>query len=111
MDLPFPFSLTDDAARHILAQAAIANEPARLRVAIEGGGCSGMRYQFAFDPDVLDDDMELTIDGLTVACDPISAVYLQGAQLSYEDNLMGAQLTLRNPNATRTCGCGQSFSA
>lgn len=111
MDNLFPFTLTAHAVAKILAQAKHLNEPTRLRVAIEGGGCSGMRYQFEFDPDLLPDDLEWTSGELTVACDPISAVYLQGASLDYEENLQGAQLVLRNPNATQTCGCGHSFSA
>jgi iron-sulfur cluster insertion protein len=108
---PLVLAVTPEAASRVLQVAEEQDEPARLRIAIAGGGCSGFKYAFTFDADVLEDDLEVATAGLTIVCDPLSALYLQGAELRYEENLTGAQLVLRNPNATHTCGCGQSFSA
>lgn len=78
-----------------------------LRVAVSGGGCSGFKYDMNFDAQVLDDDIVLDD---CVVIDPVSAGFLQGAQLDYSVSLMGEAFKIVNPNATSGCGCGESFS-
>jgi iron-sulfur cluster assembly protein/iron-sulfur cluster insertion protein len=81
-----------------------------LRVAVRPGGCSGFSYEMFFDTDVSDDDTTVDYDGVKVVVDPSSAMLLDGATLDYKDGLQGAGFAIDNPNAQRTCGCGQSFS-
>jgi iron-sulfur cluster assembly accessory protein len=81
-----------------------------LRVAVRPGGCSGFSYEMFFDTDVADDDLAAEFDGVRVVSDPSSAQLLNGATLDYKDGLQEAGFAINNPNASRTCGCGQSFS-
>ena len=81
-----------------------------LRVAVRPGGCSGLSYEMFFDTDVSEDDLTAEHGGVKVVVDPASSQYLSGASLDYKDGLQGAGFTIHNPNVTRTCGCGQSFS-
>ena len=81
-----------------------------LRVAVLAGGCSGFQYSFKLDPAVADDDALIPAGRARVVVDPISLDLLGGAELDYSDALMGAHFTVRNPNATSSCGCGTSFS-
>jgi iron-sulfur cluster assembly protein/iron-sulfur cluster insertion protein len=81
-----------------------------LRVAVRPGGCSGLSYEMFFDSDRAADDIEATFGDVKVVVDPASSQYLDGASLDYKDGLQGAGFTINNPNATRTCGCGSSFS-
>ena len=81
-----------------------------LRVAVRPGGCSGMSYEMFFDADVAPDDIEAMYNGVKVVVDPASAPYLEGAVLEFKDGLMDSGFTINNPNVSRTCGCGQSFS-
>jgi iron-sulfur cluster insertion protein len=81
-----------------------------LRVAVRPGGCSGLSYEMFFDSERAADDVEATYGEVKVVVDPASSQYLEGASLDYKDGLQGAGFTINNPNATRTCGCGQSFS-
>jgi iron-sulfur cluster assembly protein/iron-sulfur cluster insertion protein len=81
-----------------------------LRVAVRPGGCSGFSYEMFFDTDVSDDDKMLDYSGVKVVVDASSAMLLEGATLDYKDGLQGAGFAIDNPNAQRTCGCGQSFS-
>ncbi|HUY85710.1 MAG TPA: iron-sulfur cluster insertion protein ErpA [Acidimicrobiales bacterium] len=81
-----------------------------LRVAVKPGGCSGFSYDMFFDTEVADDDVICNFDEVKVAIDPASADYLKGSTLDYVDGLNGAGFAFTNPNATRTCGCGSSFS-
>jgi iron-sulfur cluster assembly protein/iron-sulfur cluster insertion protein len=81
-----------------------------LRVAVRPGGCSGFSYEMFFDSELADDDVQSITDGVKVVIDPASASLLVGASLDYKDGLQGAGFSVNNPNATRTCGCGQSFS-
>ncbi|HLT69890.1 MAG TPA: iron-sulfur cluster insertion protein ErpA [Acidimicrobiales bacterium] len=81
-----------------------------LRVAVRPGGCSGFSYEMFFDTDVAADDKTAEFDGVKVVVDPSSAMLLEGATLDYKDGLQGAGFAIDNPNAQRTCGCGQSFS-
>ena len=81
-----------------------------LRVAVRPGGCSGLSYEMFFDSERADDDIEAEHAGVRVVVDPASAQYLQGASLDFRDGLQGQGFTIDNPNVSRTCGCGQSFS-
>jgi iron-sulfur cluster assembly protein/iron-sulfur cluster insertion protein len=81
-----------------------------LRVAVRPGGCSGFSYEMFFDTDVAPDDITTSYGDVRVIVDPSSAQLLDGATLDYKDGLQGAGFSINNPNAQRTCGCGQSFS-
>ena len=81
-----------------------------LRVAVRPGGCSGFSYEMYFDTDKADDDITEAFSGIDVVVDPQSAMLLEGATLDYKDGLQDAGFSIDNPNAQRTCGCGQSFS-
>ena len=81
-----------------------------LRVAVRPGGCSGFSYEMYFDTDKAVDDIELTFGDVRVVVDPSSAQLLDGATLDYKDGITDAGFSINNPNAERTCGCGQSFS-
>jgi iron-sulfur cluster assembly protein/iron-sulfur cluster insertion protein len=106
-------ALTDTATSKVkqLMEAEGAPE-LYLRVAVRPGGCSGLSYEMFFDTEKAADDVTLTYaDGdVLVVVDPASAQYLSGASLDYKDGLQDAGFTINNPNAQRTCGCGQSFS-
>ena len=104
-------SLTDTAAVKVkqLLEAEGATELA-LRVAVRPGGCSGFSYEMYFDGDVASDDQTLTFGDVRVVVDPASAQLLEGASLDYKDGLQDAGFAINNPNASRTCGCGNSFS-
>jgi len=83
-----------------------------LRVKVVGGGCSGMSYKLGFDNEpITAADKIFEKDGIKVACDPKSFLYLAGTQLDFTDGLEGTGFVFNNPNAKRTCGCGSSFSA
>jgi iron-sulfur cluster assembly protein/iron-sulfur cluster insertion protein len=81
-----------------------------LRVAVRPGGCSGLSYEMFFDTERAADDVVSQYGEVAVVVDPASSQYLEGASLDYKDGLQGAGFTINNPNVTRTCGCGQSFS-
>jgi len=87
------------------------NDALKLRVYIQGGGCSGFQYGFEFDEAQGEDDLAIQTDGVTLLVDPLSLQYLMGAQVDYSEGLRGAQFVIRNPNAKSTCGCGSSFTA
>jgi iron-sulfur cluster insertion protein len=87
------------------------NPALKLRVYIQGGGCSGFQYGFEFDEQQNEDDFAVATDEVTLLVDPLSLQYLVGAQVDYTESLQGAQFVIRNPNAKTTCGCGSSFSA
>jgi iron-sulfur cluster insertion protein len=104
-------ALTDNAASKVaeLIQAE-GDESLALRVAVRPGGCSGFSYEMFFDSDVASDDVIEEKAGVRVVVDPSSAQLLTGATLDYKDGLQQAGFSIDNPNAQRTCGCGQSFS-
>lgn len=105
-------TLTDSAASKVkeLLVAEGASDLA-LRVAVRPGGCSGFSYEMFFDGDVAADDEQATFgEGVRVLVDPASSQLLEGASLDYKDGLNQAGFNITNPNATRSCGCGQSFS-
>jgi iron-sulfur cluster insertion protein len=105
------FALTDVAATKV--GELIAREDAQdlvLRVAVRPGGCSGLSYEMFFDAEVSSDDHIAEYGDVRVAIDPASLPHLAGATLDYKDGLQGAGFSIDNPNVTRSCGCGQSFS-
>jgi iron-sulfur cluster assembly protein/iron-sulfur cluster insertion protein len=104
-------TLTDNAATKVkqLIEAE-GDEQLALRVAVRPGGCSGFSYEMFFDSDVAPDDVQNTYGEVKVVVDPSSAQLLSGATLDYKDGLEQSGFAITNPNAQRTCGCGQSFS-
>jgi iron-sulfur cluster insertion protein len=104
-------TLTDSATTKVkeLLDAEGAPEMA-LRVAVRPGGCSGFSYEMFFDGDVAGDDEQADFQGVKVVVDPSSSQLLAGATLDYKDGLQDAGFSINNPNASRTCGCGNSFS-
>ena len=105
-----PVTLSTRAARRITK--ILEKEPAgsMLRVAVNGGGCSGFQYEFAITTERHGDDIAIEKDGVTVLIDEISLQYLGGSEIDYADELIGASFRINNPNATANCGCGTSFS-
>ena len=85
------------------------NPKLALRTFVQGGGCSGFSYGFTFDDVINEDDFEVPLDEFKVLVDAMSMTYLQGAEIDYKEELMGSQFTIKNPNASTTCGCGSSF--
>lgn len=85
------------------------NNELKLRVFVQGGGCSGFQYGFTFDEETNEDDFDLEFDGVSVLVDSMSAQYLQGATIKYTTDSMGSNFSIDNPQATTTCGCGSSF--
>jgi iron-sulfur cluster insertion protein len=107
-----PIVFTDAAAAKVKDLLAEEGNPRlKLRVFVQGGGCSGFQYGFSFDEVVNDDDTTVAKEGVQLLIDPMSYQYLLGAEIDYKDDLEGAQFVIRNPNANSTCGCGSSFSA
>ena len=86
------------------------NPDLKLRIFVQGGGCSGFQYGFTFDEDKNEDDFDLEFDGVGLLVDSMSAQYLQGAKIKYTEDVMGASFAIENPQAQTTCGCGSSFS-
>ncbi|ALG66463.1 iron-sulfur cluster insertion protein ErpA [Beggiatoa leptomitoformis] len=86
------------------------NSDLKLRVFVQGGGCSGFQYGFTFDESVQDGDTVVENQGVQLLIDPMSFQYLAGAEIDYTEGLEGSQFVIRNPNATTSCGCGSSFS-
>ena len=104
-------ALTDNAAVKVKELVAAEGEDElALRVAVRPGGCSGFSYEMFFDTDIATDDVTVDEQGVKVVVDPSSAQLLTGATLDYSDGLQGAGFAINNPNASRSCGCGQSFS-
>ena len=104
-------TLTDTAAGKVKQLIDAEGDPSlALRVAVRPGGCSGFSYEMFFDTDVADDDLAIDFSGVKVVSDPSSAQLLNGATLDYKDGLQDAGFAIDNPNASRTCGCGSSFS-
>ncbi|NJO56140.1 MAG: iron-sulfur cluster insertion protein ErpA [Rhodospirillales bacterium] len=103
--------ISDNAARRIAAlTAAEAAKGSRLRIAVSGGGCSGFQYGFSLDDKRNEDDRVFEHGGSQVVIDEVSLELLTGAQLDYVEDLIGSYFTMKNPNASSTCGCGSSFS-
>lgn len=104
-------TITETAVAKIQDIIAEENNPSlKLRVFVQGGGCSGMQYGFTLDDSQADDDWDLDINGIHILVDSMSGGYLQGAEIDYKDSVMGSAFSIKNPNAVTTCGCGSSFS-
>jgi iron-sulfur cluster assembly accessory protein len=103
-------ALSQAAARKINEVAAQEPAGAGLRVAVEGGGCSGFQYEIAMAPTANADDLVIERDGARLFIDPVSLPYLLGSEVDFVDELIGASFKVKNPNATSACGCGVSFS-
>ena len=104
-------TLTENAISKLQDVIAEENNPAlKLRVFVQGGGCSGMSYGFTLDEEVNDDDFDLKFDGVNLLVDSMSSGYLQGAEIDYKEDQYGAAFSIKNPQAVTTCGCGSSFS-
>jgi iron-sulfur cluster insertion protein len=86
------------------------NPNLKLRVFVQGGGCAGFSYGFTLDEDQNEDDFDLAYGNVKVLVDSMSWQYLQGSEINYKEDLMGASFVINNPQATSTCGCGSSFS-
>jgi len=103
--------ITESASAKIAEIVAEEGNPnVKIRVFVQGGGCSGMQYGFTLDEEQNEDDFEFMSGASSVLVDSMSAQYLQGAEIDYVDDLTGSQFKINNPNAQTTCGCGSSFS-
>ena len=110
--MPAPIIFTDSAAQKVAQLIEEEGNPdLKLRVFVQGGGCSGFQYGFTFDEIVNEDDTTMEKDGVQLLIDSMSYQYLVGAEIDYKDDLEGAQFVIKNPNAQSTSGCGSSFSA
>src|SRR4051794_18839907 len=110
--IPAPIIFTDSAATKVAQLIEEEGNPdLKLRVFVQGGGCSGFQYGFTFDEVVNEDDTTMTKNGVQLLIDSMSYQYLVGAEIDYKDDLDGAQFVIKNPTASSTCGCGSSFSA
>jgi iron-sulfur cluster insertion protein len=106
-----PINLTESCVSKLAELLAEENNPnLKLRVFVNGGGCSGFQYGFTFDEDQNDDDFLIERNTVKVLIDEMSYQYLVGATIDYIENIHGSQFSINNPNATTTCGCGSSFS-
>ena len=103
-------TLSASAAKQINAILASQTAGTLLRVGVEGGGCSGFSYTFDLDAEVREDDQLIERDGAKVVIDEASLPFLEGSEIDYVDELIGAAFKIHNPNATAACGCGTSFS-
>ena len=104
-------TLTDSSVEKIKDLLAEENNPSlKLRVFVQGGGCSGMQYGFTFDEEQGEDDFTVEKSGVTLLVDSMSMQYLNNAVVDYKDDIMGSSFTIKNPNAETSCGCGSSFS-
>lgn len=105
-------TITESASKKILEilREESESDKTKIRVYVQGGGCSGFQYGFTFDEDINEDDFEVKIESTSLLVDAMSAQYLAGAEIDYVDDLNGSAFKIKNPNATTTCGCGSSFS-
>lgn len=106
-----PLVFTDAAACKVRELVLEEQNPElKLRVYVQGGGCSGFQYGFTFDEELGEGDISVENDGVQLIVDPMSFQYLMGSEIDYSESLQGAQFVIRNPNAQTTCGCGSSFN-
>ena len=110
--IPSVIQISDGAVNKILSLADSENDTnnLNLRVYVTGGGCSGFQYGFSFDKVIDEEDTCITKDGANLVIDSLSLQYLEGSTVDYTEDLMGSKFVITNPNATTTCGCGESFS-
>jgi iron-sulfur cluster insertion protein len=106
-----PINITDSCYDKVADLLAEENNPAlKLRVFVQGGGCSGFQYGFTFDEEQAEDDFVIEKDAVKILVDSMSYQYLIGAVINYKEDVIGSQFVIENPNAQTTCGCGSSFS-
>lgn len=103
-------TLSPAAAERLKAISQAEGKPVMLRVAVEGGGCSGFQYQLDLVDQAQPDDLRIERDGAAALVDEVSLVLLKGSEIDFVDELVGAEFKIRNPNAKSSCGCGVSFS-
>ena len=104
-------TLTENAIKKIAELIAEEKNPKiKLRIFVEGGGCSGFQYGFTFDEEQNEDDFEINTNGAKLLVDAMSSTYLQGAEVDYVTSLAGSQFSIKNPGTTSSCGCGSSFA-
>ena len=108
--LDAPYSVSARAAKRIAAILKKEPEGSMLRVAVNGGGCSGFQYDFEITTERNGDDIAVTRDGVTVLVDEMSLEFMKGSEIDFADEIIGAAFRINNPNATANCGCGTSFS-
>jgi iron-sulfur cluster assembly accessory protein len=103
-------TISERAAKRIGQILKSEGDGAMLRISVEGGGCSGFQYKFDVEKARAEDDLVIIRDGATVVVDPASVPFLEGSEVDFVDDLIGASFRVENPNATASCGCGTSFS-
>ncbi|WP_372707382.1 iron-sulfur cluster insertion protein ErpA [Brevundimonas sp.] len=103
-------SLSESAARRLAGLGDAEGHAVMLRVAVDGGGCSGFQYRFELVQNAEADDIRIEADGQAALVDPVSLPFLKGSEIAFVDELAGMQFVVRNPNASSSCGCGVSFS-
>lgn len=104
-------TVTPNAINKVKELIAEENTPnLKLRMFVQGGGCSGFQYGFTFEEEAAEDDWSFDFDGVILLIDPMSSQYLHGAEVDYTESLQGSQFSIKNPNAQTSCGCGSSFS-
>ena len=103
-------TLSESAAARLAKLAEAEGRPVLLRVAVDGGGCSGFQYRFELVETADPDDLRIEAAGQAALVDPVSLPFLKGSEIAFVDDLAGAQFVIRNPNAASSCGCGVSFS-
>lgn len=103
-------TLADSAARRLAKLGEAEGHPVMLRVAVDGGGCSGFQYRLELIEAADAEDIVIRADGQAAVVDPVSLPFLKGSEIAFVDDLSGAQFVVRNPNAASSCGCGVSFS-
>ena len=108
--MPDLFHVTKAAANKVSSLVSNEKNAKGLRIFVQGGGCSGFQYGFAFAEEIEVDDTEIKQHGVSIVVDAMSYQYVMGAEVDYKDDLQGASFVIRNPNATATCGCGSSFA-
>ena len=109
--MSFPVTLTEAAATRVKQLLAKDGRPeAFLRIGVKGGGCSGLEYLLKLDTERKPTDLSSDFEGVAIVCDPKSARFLEGSELTYTGNLIGGGFKFENPNAARSCGCGTSFT-
>ena len=103
-------TITENATIKLKDVLAEENNPdLKLRIFVQGGGCSGFSYGFTFDDVTNEDDFEVPLDEFRVLIDSMSMQYLTGAEIDYKEDLQGSSFSIKNPNAVTSCGCGSSF--
>ena len=108
---PDPFHVTERAAEKIKSLVSEEKNATGLRIYVQGGGCSGFQYGFAFAEELSEDDTKVDQHGASIVVDAMSYQYVMGSEIDYKnDPLQGSSFVIRNPNATSTCGCGSSFA-